>query len=116
MLGTSDRIGEALALRKRDVNDSVSPMQVTVAGTLVVVKGKGVYRQDHPKTSTSRRVLQVPEFTAKVLRRRLDLLHDEDEDHLLFYTRNKTSTPGTRPRCHRTTSDARYGRSSPTRA
>ena len=36
MVGTSDRIGEALALRKCDINDTVAPMQVTVAGTLVV--------------------------------------------------------------------------------
>ncbi len=87
MLGTSDRIGEALALRKRDINDTVVPMQVTVAGTLVVIKGKSVYRQDHPKTSTSTRTLQVPDFTAEVLRRRLALLEDEHDDHLVFFTR-----------------------------
>lgn len=54
MLGTSDRIGEALALRKCDIDDSRAaaklPMRVTVAGTLVVIKGKGVYRQPFPKT------------------------------------------------------------------
>lgn len=87
MLGTSDRIGEALALRKRDVDDTVSPMQVTMAGTLVVIKGRGVYRQDHPKTSSSHRTLQVPDFTAEVLRRRLAMLHEAHSDHLLFYTR-----------------------------
>lgn len=87
MLGTSDRIGEALALRKRDVDDMVSPMQVTVAGTLVVIKGRGVYRQGHPKTSSSHRTLQVPDFTAAVLRRRLALLEDADGDHLVFHTR-----------------------------
>ncbi len=65
-------------------------MQVTIAGTLVVVKGKGVYRQDHPKTSSSHRTLQVPDFTAEVLRRRLGLIRDEDDDHLLFHTRKKT--------------------------
>ena len=87
MLGTSDRIGEALALRKGDVDDTVSPMQVTVSGTLVVIKGRGVYRQDHPKTSSSHRVLQVPEFTADVLRRRLARLADAGADHLIFHTR-----------------------------
>ena len=87
MLGTSDRIGEALALRKCDVDDTVSPMQVTMAGTLVVIKGRGVYRQDHPKTSSSHRTLQVPDFTAEVLRRRLATLQEADSDHLLFYTR-----------------------------
>ncbi|MFD4420855.1 tyrosine-type recombinase/integrase [Agromyces sp. NPDC058484] len=87
MLGTSDRIGEALALRKSDVDDTTSPMQVTVAGTLVVIRGRGVYRQDHPKTSSSHRILQVPDFTAEVLRRRLGLLEDADGDHLIFHTR-----------------------------
>ena len=87
MLGTSDRIGEALALRKRDIDDTVMPMQVTVAGTLVVIKGHSVYRQDHPKTSSSNRTLQVPDFTAEVLRRRLALLRDADDDHLVFFTR-----------------------------
>lgn len=90
LLGTSDRIGEALALRRRDIDDTVSPMQVTIAGTLVVVKGKGVYRQDHPKTSGSHRTLQVPEFAADVLRRRLQFTADRDEEHLIFFTRMGT--------------------------
>lgn len=96
MLGTSDRIGEALALRKCDIDDSRAakelPMRVTVAGTLVVLTGKGVYRQDFPKTANSRRTLEVPEFAADVIRRRLKVLEDKgmDEDHLLFFTRRDT--------------------------
>ncbi len=90
MVGTSDRIGEALALRACDVDDTVSPMQATVAGTIVVIKGQGVYRQDYPKTSSSRRTLEVPEFTADVLRRRLALMPDGDPERLLFHTRNNT--------------------------
>jgi integrase len=96
MLGTSDRIGEALALRVCDVDDSRRgeslPMRVTVAGTLVSIKGKGVYRQDFPKTSNSRRTLEVPEFTAEVIRRRLKVIEEKGmgTDHLLFFTRNDT--------------------------
>ena len=94
LLGTSDRIGEALALRKCDIEDSGGavgrPMRVTVAGTLVVVKGEGVYRQDNPKTSTSYRTLEVPEFTAEVIRRRLANIADLPDEHLLFFTRNGT--------------------------
>jgi integrase len=94
LLGTSDRIGEALALRNCDIDDSRKteglPMRVTIAGTLVVIKGKGVYRQDHPKTSNSRRTLEVPEFTAKVIRRRLELIAHADDEHLLFFTRKGT--------------------------
>jgi integrase len=96
LLGTSDRIGEALALRKCDIDDSRAadrlPMRVMIAGTLVVIKGKGVYRQDHPKTSNSRRSLEVPEFTAEVVRRRLKLIEEKGlpDDHLLFFTRRHT--------------------------
>ncbi len=96
MLGTSDRIGEALALRACDIDDSRAgealPMRVTVTGTLVVIKGRGVYRQDFPKTSNSRRTLEVPEFAAEVIRRRLAVLgeHGMDTDHLLFFTRKDT--------------------------
>jgi integrase len=90
MLGGGGRIGEALALRKCDINDDVSPMQVTVAGTLIVVKGKPVFRQDHPKTSSSRRTVAVPEWTAEVVRRRLAGIADKPDDHLLFFTRRGT--------------------------
>lgn len=96
LLGTSDRIGEALALRVCDIDDSRAdeglPMRVIVEGTLVAIKGKGIYRQEHPKTAGSRRTLEVPEFTADVIRRRLKVAADKGmgEDHLLFFTRNDT--------------------------
>ncbi|WP_345750912.1 tyrosine-type recombinase/integrase [Microbacterium rhizophilus] len=90
LLGTSDRIGEALALRRLDIDATLQPLQVTVAGTLVTVKGRGVFRQDHPKTSESYRTLQVPDFAAEVIRRRLLLIANEPDDHLIFFTRNGT--------------------------
>ncbi|MHB1063857.1 MAG: tyrosine-type recombinase/integrase [Georgenia sp.] len=100
MLGTSDRIGEALALRTCDIDDSRAaegrPMRVAVAGTLVVIKGEGVYRQAFPKTSNSRRTLEIPEFTAEVIRRRLKIIEgkgldpDGSGEHLLFFTRKDT--------------------------
>ena len=58
-LRTSDRIGEAPALRKCDIDNSRRaeglPMRVTATGTPVAIKGKGDFRQDFPKTSNSRR-------------------------------------------------------------
>lgn len=107
MLGTSDRIGEELALRRRDVDDTVRPMQVTVPGNLVVIKGQSVYRQDHPMTSSSNRTLQVPEFTADVLRRRPALIEDTQYDYLVFFTRvgtpfSPTTCGGPCGRCSRT--------------
>lgn len=94
LIGTSDRIGEALALRKCDIDDSRKddgkPMRVTVCGTLVTITGKGTYRQMYPKTDASRRTLEVPEFAADVIRRRLAQIADKDDEHLLFFTRNGT--------------------------
>jgi integrase len=90
MLGTSARIGEVLAVRKCDVDVTVTPTTVRICGTIVSPKGKPTYRQDHPKTSTSRRVVSVPSFAAEVLRQRLVAVADDDPEHLLFYSRNHT--------------------------
>lgn len=90
MLGTSARIGEALAIRKCDVNAATTPVTVTISGTIVSPKGRPTYRQDHPKTNRSYRTVAVPSFTATVLRQRLAELADEGPEHLLFYSRNHT--------------------------
>jgi integrase len=90
MLGTSARIGEVLAVRKCDVDVTVTPATVRICGTIVSPKGKPTYRQDHPKTSSSRRVVSVPSFAAEVLRQRLVAAADEDPEHLLFFSRNHT--------------------------
>lgn len=93
MLGTATRIGEALALRRCDVDMTVDPPVIRVAGTIVWRKGAGVSRQPHPKTHESNRAIAVPAFAAEVVRRRLALIPDDergDDDHLLFFTRNGT--------------------------
>jgi integrase len=90
MLGTSGRIGEVLAIRKCDVDVTVSPATVCICGTIVSPAGKSTYRQGHPKTSTSRRTVSVPSFAAEVLRQRLVAVADEDSEHLLFFSRNHT--------------------------
>ncbi|KQM83662.1 hypothetical protein ASE68_10930 [Agromyces sp. Leaf222] len=93
MLGTATRIGEALALRKVDIDMTVDPPTARIAGTIVWRKGAGVSRQSHPKTHESNRLVAVPAFAAEVLRRRLALIPDaerEDHEHLLFFTRNGT--------------------------
>ncbi|ACZ29833.1 integrase family protein [Xylanimonas cellulosilytica DSM 15894] len=90
MLGTSARIGEVLAIRKRDVNVTTSPATVTISGTIVTPKGKSAYRQPNPKTQRSVRTMAVPSFTAEVIRARLVRLVHEDAEHLLFYSRNHT--------------------------
>lgn len=90
MLGTSARIGEVLAIRTCDIDVTCAPPTVHIGGTIISPKGTPTYRQDHPKTSTSRRTVSVPSFTAQVLRQRLVLVADEEPEHLLFFSRNHT--------------------------
>lgn len=90
MLGTSARIGEVLAIRKCDVDVTRTPATVRICGTIVSPTGKPTHRQPAPKTSTSRRTVSVPSFTAEILRQRLVPLADEDAEHLVFHSRNHT--------------------------
>ena len=90
MLGTSARIGEVLAIRKCDVDVTVSPATVRICGTIVSPNGKPTHRQAHPKTRKSTRTVSVPSFAAEVLRQRLVLISAEEPDHLIFFSRNKT--------------------------
>lgn len=90
MLGTSARIGEVLAIRKCDVDVTCMPATVRICGTVVSPKGKPTFRQDHPKTSKSRRTISVPTFTAEVLRQRLVAVSSEESEHLVFFSRNHT--------------------------
>ncbi|WP_404434340.1 site-specific integrase [Microbacterium lacus] len=90
MLGSATRIGEALALRKCDVDMAANPPTIHVGGTIVVRRGQGVSRQSKPKTDESNRTVAVPPFAAEVIRRRLALIAGEYEEHLLFFTRAGT--------------------------
>ena len=90
MLGTSARIGEVLAIRKCDVDMTCSPPKVRLCGTIISPRGKPTYRQDHGKSSKSRRSVSVPSYTAEAVRQRLVVIADEDPDHLLFFSRNHT--------------------------
>lgn len=55
------RIGEALALRRRDVSITDDTITVTVAGNAARIAGVGMIRQDTPKTDAGYRM--VPVFT-----------------------------------------------------
>ena len=88
ILGTSARIGEALAIRKCDVDMTVSPPEVTISGTLVRRKGHGLYRQPHLKHSKDWRIIAVPSYTAEAIRSRLAALGTVPDDHPVFSTRN----------------------------
>ncbi|MDR0594136.1 MAG: site-specific integrase, partial [Bifidobacteriaceae bacterium] len=90
LLGTSARIGEALAIRRRDL-DLTGPMpSLAIRGTIITLKGQPPYRQDHPKTAKSRRTVALPSFTVTALQRRLADMPDLSPDALVFASRNGT--------------------------
>ncbi|WP_205208149.1 MULTISPECIES: hypothetical protein [unclassified Arthrobacter] len=64
-LATGARIGEVLAIRWKDVDLRVEPSTITISGTVVMEKGRGDYRQDHPKTRAGFRTMKVPPFAYK---------------------------------------------------
>lgn len=90
MLGTSARIGEVLAIRRRDIDITGAPPSIRIAGTIVSHRGEPTARQDHPKTAKSRRTVAIPTFTAEAVRKRLTRLHDPSLDALLFCSREGT--------------------------
>lgn len=90
MLGTSARIGEVLAIRRRDIDITGAPPSIRIAGTIVSHRGEPTARQDHPKTAKSRRTVALPTFTAEAVRKRLTRLHDPSLDALLFCSREGT--------------------------
>jgi len=90
MLGTSARIGEVLAIRRRDIDIAGAPPSIRISGTIVSHRGEPTIRQDHPKTPRSRRTVAIPSFTAEAVRRRLSVLGDRSPDALLFCSREGT--------------------------
>jgi integrase len=67
MLGSGLRIGEALALRWRDVDLHGDVPTVTVTGTMVQVKGTGLVRQPKPKSKMGWRAVPVPAFVVNAI-------------------------------------------------
>jgi integrase len=73
MLATGVRIGEALAVRWRDLDLAADPATLTASGTLVHVAGVGLVRQDWPKSAAGFRTLVLPTFAVDMLTTRLAL-------------------------------------------
>ncbi|WP_241976799.1 site-specific integrase [Cryobacterium sp. TMT2-4] len=90
MLGTSARIGEVLAIRRRDIDITSAIPSIRLAGTIISRNGEQTFRQDHPKTAKSRRVVALPTFTADAVRRRLANAGSMGLDELLFQSRDGT--------------------------
>ena len=90
MLGTSARIGEVLAIRRPDIDITGPVPSIRLAGTIVSRNGEQTFRQDHPKTAKSRRVVALPTFASDAVRRRLAKVGSMGLDDLLFQSRDGT--------------------------
>jgi len=82
-LATGAQLGEVLALRWLDVDLDASPATVTIAGTVVQIKGQGLVWKDRPKTDAGWRTVRVPSWAADTLRR-LESVADRKPDGLVF--------------------------------
>ncbi|TDL43870.1 site-specific integrase [Microbacterium oleivorans] len=72
--GTGARTTEILGLRWQDVDlDALPHPTISIRGIVVLGADGKVFWQEHPKTDSSRRTLQLPAYAADVLtRRRID--------------------------------------------
>lgn len=87
LLGTGLRPGEALALRPVDIKDGRNGMVAHVSGTIVYRQGEGTFRQACPKTDASARTIPLPEFAARVIRRRLEEMAPSQSESTIFHNR-----------------------------
>lgn len=67
LLGTGARIGEVLAVRWPDIDLMAVRPTLTIAGTVIRIKGEGLTIQEHPKSKTSRRRLTLPPWLVTTL-------------------------------------------------
>lgn len=106
-LGTGARIGEVLAIRWEDVDLAACPPTVTIAGTLVTLKGQGTFRQPWTKSEAGYRTLVMPKFMVDMMMRRRVASPANNPYGAVFVTRNGTwKTPNNVRRQWR---DARAG-------
>ena len=88
-LATGLRINEVLALRRPDIDLAAAQPTLTVSGTLVQLKRKGIIRQPAPKTSAGYRTMLLPAFAVEVLFRRMFTGPANPHD-AIFATKNGT--------------------------
>lgn len=95
LLATGARIGELLATRWEDVDLEAGTL--TVTGTIVSTEEKPsrLFRQEHPKSSSSRRRLALPPFaTQALMRRRINLTVANVHDVIFPSTEGTLRDPG----------------------
>jgi integrase len=82
LLGTGLRIGEACAVRPSTVD--LAAATLTVTGTVIRERGRGLLIQDVPKTTAGRRTITLPPRTVELLRHRLTAPTTTDDDPVIF--------------------------------
>lgn len=87
IVGSSARIGEVLALQRRDIDLTEYPGTIHIAATLQQTRADGLVRKPTPKFARQSRVVAVPEFTRAALMSRLALAKPVP-DAYLFATRS----------------------------
>lgn len=90
LLGTGMRLGEALGLRRGDVDLARGRVAISVAlrpvDRRMRAEGEARLQLTDPKTSTSRRTIAIPAFVVEALRAELALEGPRNVDGLLFVT------------------------------
>jgi integrase len=89
LLATGARIGEILAIRWQDLDLDGPTATLTISGTLVYVKGKGLFRQNWTKTDAGFRIIILPGFANRMLLRRREN-KVANNLHAVFATRKGT--------------------------
>ncbi len=90
MIGTSCRVGEALALRRCDVDIAGTPPAILIGSTLSETRQEGLVRKPTPKRERQTRRVALPEFTVTAINRRLSLA---GEDPIAFLFATKSGQP-----------------------
>jgi integrase len=93
MLATGARIGEILALRWEDLNLAAERVTLTISGTLVYVKGKGIFRQEWTKSDAGYRTLVLPRFAVGMLLARKLAAADNPNDAIFASRRGTWLSP-----------------------
>jgi integrase len=89
MLATGARIGEILALRREDLDLAAACPTLTICGTLVQIKGQGVFRQAWTKSDAGYRMIVLPRFAVGMLLARKLVAADNPHD-AIFASRRCT--------------------------
>lgn len=87
------RIGEVLAIGWQDIDLEAEPPTITISGTVVMEKGRGTYRQDHPKMKAGFRTIKLSPFAVRTLTRKQSTEHPEPEAMLFASSTGTTRSP-----------------------